>query len=62
MARAQRDDMDATATKTTAELDAELNKMILEGKALEAFERFYGEECVMMGPRRVGNSRGEYEV
>ena len=40
--------MDATATKTTAELDAELNKMILEGKALEAFERFYGEECVMI--------------
>ena len=40
--------MNATAAKTTAELDAELNKMILEGKALEAFERFYGEECVMI--------------
>ena len=40
--------MNTTATKTTAELDAELNQMILEGKALEAFETFYAESCIMM--------------
>ena len=30
-----------------AALDRELNEMILEGKALEAFEKFYASECVM---------------
>ena len=30
-----------------ATLDRELNEMILEGRALEAFEKFYAEECVM---------------
>jgi ketosteroid isomerase-like protein len=29
-------------------LDAELNDMIRQGKALEAFERFYAEDVVMM--------------
>lgn len=31
-----------------ARLDAELNEMIRQGKALEAFERFYHDEVVMM--------------
>ena len=32
---------------TISELDNELNQMILTGKALEAFEKFYAEEVVM---------------
>jgi len=44
----------STATRSIAELDAELNRMILEGKALEAFEKFYASDVVMqdqdMGP------------
>lgn len=31
-----------------AVLDAELNEMIRQGKALEAFERFYADDVVMM--------------
>jgi ketosteroid isomerase-like protein len=31
-----------------AQLDAELNEMIRQGKALEAFERFYADDVVMM--------------
>jgi len=31
----------------TAALDAQLNQMILTGHALEAFEKFYGDEVVM---------------
>ena len=31
-----------------APLDAELNDLIRQGKALEAFERFYAEDVVMM--------------
>jgi ketosteroid isomerase-like protein len=31
-----------------AQLDAELNDMIRQGKALEAFERFYADDVVMM--------------
>jgi len=31
-----------------AQLDAELNDMIRQGNALEAFERFYAEDVVMM--------------
>ena len=31
-----------------AELDAELNRMILEGNVLEAFEKFYANNCVMI--------------
>jgi hypothetical protein len=30
-----------------AELDAQLNQMILTGKVMEAFEQFYGEDVVM---------------
>jgi ketosteroid isomerase-like protein len=32
---------------TITELDSELNQMILAGKALEAFERFYADGVVM---------------
>ena len=32
----------------TAKLDAELNDMIRQGRALEAFEKFYAEDVVMM--------------
>lgn len=31
-----------------AHLDAELNEMIRQGKALEAFERFYADDVVMI--------------
>jgi ketosteroid isomerase-like protein len=31
-----------------AQLDAELNQMILAGQALDAFEKFYAEDCVMI--------------
>jgi len=37
----------------------ELNQMILEGKILEAFDKFYGEDVVMQDnnyPERVGKS------
>ena len=30
--------------------DQELNQMVLEGKALEAFEKFYAPDCVMQEP------------
>jgi ketosteroid isomerase-like protein len=39
--------MTTTAT-SIAELDRELNDMILNGQALEAFERFYADNCVMI--------------
>lgn len=32
----------------TAQLDAELNDMIRQGKAMEAFEKFYADDVVMM--------------
>jgi len=34
-------------TSNLAALDAELNKMILEGKTMEAFEKFYHDDCSM---------------
>ncbi|MEO8635236.1 MAG: SnoaL-like domain-containing protein [Gemmatimonadales bacterium] len=37
----------ATLTPTNAQLDNELNQMVLEGKILEAFDRFYDEKVVM---------------
>ncbi len=37
-----------TMTRSVADLDARLNQMILEGKALEAFEEFYAEDCTMI--------------
>lgn len=30
-----------------AKLDDQLNRMILEGKALDGFEQFYADDCVM---------------
>lgn len=30
-----------------SKLDAELNELILGGKALDGFERFYADDCVM---------------
>lgn len=36
-----------TDIPTVATLDTELNRMIQEGNALEAFERFYAEDVVM---------------
>ena len=32
----------------TATLDNELNQMVLAGQALEAFEKFYGDDVVMI--------------
>ena len=48
-----------------AKRDVRLNEMILEGDALEAFEKFYAEDVVMqdqdMGPgkerRRIASGR-----
>ena len=40
--------MESTIASPIAELDAELNQMILEGRALEAFDKFYAEGCVMI--------------
>jgi len=39
--------MTTTLGVDIAALDRELNEMILEGDALEAFEKFYADECVM---------------
>lgn len=40
--------MSDTATRPDlASLEAELNAMVLEGRILDAFERFYAESCVM---------------
>lgn len=39
--------MESTVTRTLAELDAELNQMILEGQIVEAFEKFYADSCTM---------------
>jgi hypothetical protein len=36
-----------TTMSDLARLDAELNQMILAGKAMEAFEKFYAEEATM---------------
>jgi ketosteroid isomerase-like protein len=33
-----------------ADLDKELNHMILQGKALDAFEKFYADDCIMQEP------------
>ena len=40
--------METQVMRPIAELDAELNQMILEGQALEAFEKFYADTCVMI--------------
>lgn len=48
--------MTTTITDVTT-LDRELNEMILSGKLLEAFDRFYADDCVMQengGEPRVG--------
>ena len=36
-----------TTTRPIAELDAELNQMIMNGQILEGFEKFYADSCVM---------------
>jgi len=36
-----------TPAANTAALDSQLNEMILSGKALEAFEKFYADDVVM---------------
>ena len=40
--------METQVMRPIAELDAELNEMILAGQALEAFEKFYADACVMI--------------
>ncbi len=37
----------STATTTLKQLESELNGMILEGRILEAFEKFYADDCTM---------------
>lgn len=39
--------MRTTITPTVAELDQELNAIVLEGRILDAFERFYADDVVM---------------
>jgi ketosteroid isomerase-like protein len=39
--------MSTTTATDTASLDSELNQMILSGKALDAFEKFYADDVVM---------------
>jgi len=36
-----------TTASPTATLDAELNELVLGGRALEAFDRYYAEQVVM---------------
>lgn len=47
-------------------LDRELNQMILSGKALDAFEKFYADDCTMQenldAPRVGKNACREYEI
>ena len=49
----------------TAALDKQLNEMILTGKALEAFEKFYSDDVVMQEnseePRKGKAVNREYE-
>jgi len=52
----------STATKTLQELDNELNEMILEGKILEAFRKFYAPECVLQdGSDRIEGKEANLE-
>jgi ketosteroid isomerase-like protein len=55
---------DATMSEI-ASLDQDLNQMIAQGQALEAFEKFYAEDCVMqenLEPERKGKDQNrEYE-
>jgi hypothetical protein len=39
--------MTVIATPSVAQLDAELNRTVLEGRILEAFDRFYADDIVM---------------
>ena len=39
--------MSTTTLKPLAELENELNTMIQSGQIVEAFEKFYADECVM---------------
>lgn len=51
---------DPSVTIDLAALEAQLNQLILDGRALEAFERFYGEDIVMQentDPPIVGKAR-----
>jgi ketosteroid isomerase-like protein len=52
-------------TNDTAQLDRQLNEMILSGQALDAFERFYADDVVMQegseAPRQGKPANREYE-
>ena len=39
--------MTTTAAATIAELDAQLNQVILEGRIMDAFEQYYADDVVM---------------
>jgi len=39
--------MTTTTQRTLADLEQDLNRKILAGDALEAFEEYYAEDCVM---------------
>ena len=55
------------STQDLTVLDEQLNQMILSGQALEAFEKFYADDCVMQegntAPRegKAANRRYEQE-
>jgi hypothetical protein len=51
--------MTATATPTIAALDAELNQTVLQGRILDAFDRFYADSIVMQennAPATIGKA------
>jgi len=51
--------MTATATPSIATLDAELNQTVLNGRILDAFDRFYADNVVMQEnntPATVGKA------
>lgn len=50
----------SVTTIDLADLESQLNQLILDGRSLEAFERFYGEDIVMQentDPPIVGKAR-----
>lgn len=53
----------SNATMTSLEqLETELNEMILEGKILEAFEKFYAPDCTMQdGDDVIEGKKANYE-
>lgn len=56
----------ASMAHDIAALDADLNQLIATGKAMDAFEKYYAEDCVMqenLDPPRTGKAAcRDYEI